>query len=92
MTTSAAATPGSWASPQDEGPPHTEPRPSHVVDFDPSTMQAVLSGPYRVTSGLGRSAGPAGGRLLLTFAGAALTGATTKPGAADLDRFAPYLK
>lgn len=60
--------------------------------FDPSTMQAVLSGPYRVTSGLGRSAGPAGGRLLLTFAGAALTGATTKPGAADLDRFAPYLK
>ncbi|WP_229568959.1 ABC transporter permease [Kocuria rhizophila] len=45
MTTGAAATPGSWASPQDGGPPHTEPRPSHVVDFDPSTMQAVGARP-----------------------------------------------
>ena len=60
--------------------------------FDPQTMQAVVSGPFDLQTRLGRSAGKAGERLLLTFAGNALTGATAKPTADDLARFSAYLK
>lgn len=60
--------------------------------FDPNTMQAAVSGPYSVNTALGRTAGAAGDRLLLTFAGNALTGVTGKPSREDLARFTPYLK
>lgn len=60
--------------------------------FDLNTMQAVVGGPYTVTTRLGRTAGAAGERLLLTFAGNALTNVTGKPSREDLARFAPYLK
>ncbi|WP_288481202.1 hypothetical protein [uncultured Deinococcus sp.] len=60
--------------------------------FDPQTMQAVVSGPFDLQTRLGRSAGKAGERLLLTFAGNVLTGATAKPTTDDLARFSAYLK
>ena len=60
--------------------------------FDPSTMQAVVAGPYNLSTRLGRTQGQAGDRLLLTFAGNALTSVTGKPTASDLSRFGPYLK
>ncbi|WP_414656841.1 hypothetical protein ACINK0_12010 [Deinococcus sp. VB343] len=60
--------------------------------FDPNTMQAVLSGPYDLITRLGGMKGQAGGRVLLTFAGNALTGASARPAPGDLARFSPYLK
>ncbi|GGI69864.1 hypothetical protein [Deinococcus wulumuqiensis] len=60
--------------------------------FDPSTMQAVVSGPYNLSTRLGQTRGQAGDRLLLTFAGNVLTSVTGKPTANDLSRFSPYLK
>lgn len=60
--------------------------------FDPNTMQAVVSGPFKLNTVLGKSSGVAGDRLLLTFAGNALTSATAKPTADDLARFNAYLK
>ncbi|SEJ80271.1 hypothetical protein SAMN04488058_11946 [Deinococcus reticulitermitis] len=60
--------------------------------FDPNTMQAVVGGPYSISTRLGRTVGAAGDRLLLTFAGQALTGVTGKPSPDDLARFMPYLK
>lgn len=60
--------------------------------FDPNTMQAVISGPYALSTRLGQSRGQTGDRLLLTFAGNALTNATGKPTPSDLTRFSPYLK
>ncbi|KQR40885.1 hypothetical protein [Deinococcus sp. Leaf326] len=60
--------------------------------FDPQTMQAVVSGPFDLQARLGRSAGKAGEKLLLTFAGNTLTNATAKPTTDDLARFSAYLK
>lgn len=60
--------------------------------FDPNTMQAVVSGPYDLTTRLGRMNGQAGARALLTFGGNALTGASARPAQSDLARFSPYLK
>lgn len=62
-----------------------------TLAFDPNTMQAVLTGPFQISHGQG-AAGPAGSRLLMTFAGNALLNATPRPSADDLARFNPYLK
>lgn len=60
--------------------------------FDPNTMQALVSGPYSLSTRGKTYKGEAGQRVLLRFAGNALTNAAQRPGAADLSRFAPYLK
>ncbi|MVN86037.1 hypothetical protein GO986_04590 [Deinococcus sp. HMF7620] len=60
--------------------------------FDPSTMQAVLTGPYRVNQGTLKADAPAGGRLLLVFGGNRVVRATEQPDADSLARFTPYLK
>lgn len=62
----------------------------NTLVFDPNTMQAVLSGPFQIRHGTGAN-GPAGARLLLTFAGNVLLNATPRPSADDLARFNPYL-
>ena len=64
----------------------------NTLVFDPNTMQAVISGPYSLSTRLGQTRGQAGDRLLLTFAGNVLTSATGKPAPSDLSRFSPYLK
>lgn len=63
-----------------------------MLVFDPSTMQSVVSGPFNLQTSLARATGKAGDRMLLTFAGNVLTGATPKPSPDDLARFNPYLK
>lgn len=60
--------------------------------FDPNTMQALVSGPYTLNAGDKAYKGEAGQRVLLRFAGNALTNAVQRPAASDLSRFAPYLK
>lgn len=62
-----------------------------TLAFDPNTMQAVLTGPFQIRQGTGAS-GPAGGRLLMTFAGNVMLNATPRPSPDDLARFNPYLK
>lgn len=63
-----------------------------ALAFDLTTMQAVVSGPYKVSQlALNASAGPEG-RLLLVFAGNHLSRSSTTPDATTLSRFNPYLK
>ncbi|BDP41422.1 hypothetical protein DAETH_13910 [Deinococcus aetherius] len=68
----------------------TPPLSAAALAFDASTSQAVLAGPYRVSTG-GLQAGP-GGRLLLVFGGNRLLRVTPNPDAVTVTRFAPYLK
>lgn len=60
--------------------------------FDLSTMQGVLSGPYRVRQGTLNASGEAGGRLLMVFGGNRVIRSSTSPDADSLARFLPYLK
>ncbi|MFC6590857.1 hypothetical protein ACFP81_01600 [Deinococcus lacus] len=58
--------------------------------FDFRASQAVLQGPYTLSSGSNYSGG-ASSRLLLTFKGTRLSGVSA-PNPASLQRFGPYLK
>ncbi|WP_309572408.1 hypothetical protein [Deinococcus sp.] len=60
--------------------------------FDPSTMQAVLTGPYHARQGTLNASGGVGGQLLLVFGGNRVVRSSTEPDAGDLARFLPYLK
>lgn len=64
-----------------------------ALAFDPSTMQAMLAGPYRVNQGTLRAdtAAPAG-RLLLVFSARSVVRATEDPDSSNRNRFEPYLK
>jgi lipopolysaccharide assembly outer membrane protein LptD (OstA) len=62
-----------------------------VLVFDSQTMQTLLGGPYNLKTSAGATAGKAGERLLLAFAGNRLT-RSSAPDAGTLARFAPYLK
>ena len=63
----------------------------NALVFDPNTMQAVVTGPFQLTTSARPASGGAGARLLMTFAGNRLFNATEKPTAEDLARFNPYL-
>lgn len=67
------------------------PLSSQSLVFDPSTMQAVLTGPYTLTTPQGAQKGAANSRALLTFAGNKLVRLRTAPAAQELSRFARYL-
>lgn len=60
--------------------------------FDPATMQAVLTGPYRAQQGTLNASGAAGGRLLMVFSANRVVRSSTEPDADSLARFQPYLK
>ncbi|THF85875.1 hypothetical protein E7T09_15295 [Deinococcus sp. KSM4-11] len=60
--------------------------------FDPATMQAVLTGPYRAQQGTLNASGAAGSRLLLVFGGNRVVRSSADPDTGDLARFQPYLK
>lgn len=63
----------------------------NTLVFDPNTMQAAMSGPYQLSTRLGKASGAAGSRLLMTFGGNLLLSATPNPSEGDLARFNPYL-
>ncbi|GAA0499950.1 hypothetical protein GCM10008937_04060 [Deinococcus depolymerans] len=65
---------------------------AQTLAFDPSTMQAMLAGPYRVNQGTLRADAPATGRLLLVFSARSVVRATEDPDSSDRNRFEPYLK
>lgn len=60
--------------------------------FDATTMQAVLTGPYRARQGTLNASGGAGSRLLLVFGGNRVVRSSTAPDADSVARFLPYLK
>lgn len=63
-----------------------------ALAFDLNTMQALLSGPYRINQMTLNANAGAEGRLLLAFAGNRLSRVNASPDATTLSRFAPYLK
>ncbi|WP_291432590.1 hypothetical protein [Deinococcus sp.] len=64
-----------------------------ALAFDPSTMQAMLSGPYRVNQGTLRADTDApAGRLLLVFSARSVVRATEDPDSSNRNRFEPYLR
>lgn len=63
-----------------------------ALAFDPRTAQTVLAGPARLQQGTQALDAGAGGHLLLTFSANRLLRATSRPDAATVGRFSPYLK